>query len=293
MANIDFNHYKLTNKLDKFFFVEEKHIKDYKIDIRKLIEQMSFFKDISNDFKVSFNELFDIINYLNFPIRDLFEFSVFKTNSLMLIKKDGVYREKKKWSFGNQYIEKEYYDVYLRQNEYIHLWYNRVVMEFVEDKYSHIFSHKLFNEVVRKYPKDLEIKPNLKIKDITYNDKYSELTLNDIAELIHNPKEKDKKILKSKFQFYGYGDSVFYLSLGEVEVHNHKYPISLVIPYTTLVEKNWEALEEYMIHGVIKPNANFELGKDSNNWFHGKQKDNPYWEVYKKEIQTLKKLIFL
>ena len=98
-------------------------------------------------------------------------------------------------------------------------------------------------------------------------------------------------ILKSKFQFYGFGDSVFYLSLGEVEVHNHKYPISLVIPYTTLVEKNWEALEEYMIHGIIKPNANAELGRDTNNWFHGKQKDNPYWEVYKKEIQTLKKLI--
>lgn len=291
MATIDFNNYKLTNKLDKFFFVEEKHIKDYKIDIRKLIEQMSFFKDISNDFKVSFNELFDIVNYLNFPIRDLFEFSVYKTNSLMLIKKDGVYREKKKWSFGHQYMEKEYHDVYLRQNEYIHLWYNRVVMVFVEDKYSHIFSHKLFNEVVRKYPKDFEIKPHLKIKDITYNNDYSELTLNDIAELIHNPKEKNKKILKSKFQFYGYGDSVFYLSLGEVEVHNHNYPISLVIPYTTLVEKNWEALEEYMIHGIIKPNANFELGKDSNNWFHGKQKDNPYWEVYKKEIQTLKKLI--
>ena len=291
MANIDFNHYKLTNRLEKFFFVEEEHIKKYNIDIRKLIEQMSFFKNISNDFKVSFNELFDIINYLNFPIRDMFEFSVYKTNSLMLIKKDGVYREKKKWSFGNQYAEKEYHDVYLRQNEYIHLWYNRVVMVFVEDKYSHIFSHKLFNEVVRKYPKNLEIKPYLKIKDITYSNDYSELTLNDIAELIHNPKEKDKKILKSKFHFYGYGDSVFYLSLGEVEVHNHKYPISLVIPYTTLVEKNWEALEEYMIHGIIKPNANAELGRDTNNWFHGKQKDNPYWEVYKKEIQTLKKLI--
>ena len=103
----------------------------------------SFFKDISNDFKVSFNELFDIVNYLHIPIRDLFEFSVYKTNSLMLIKKDGVYREKKKWSFGNQYIEKEYHDVYLRQNEYIHLWYNRVVMVFVEDKYSHIFSNCL------------------------------------------------------------------------------------------------------------------------------------------------------
>ena len=108
MANIDFNHYNLTNKkLEKFFFLEEKNIlKKYKIDIRKLIEQMSFFKDISNDFKVSFNELFDIVNYLHIPIRDLFEFSVYKTNSLMLIKKDGVYREKKKWSFGNQYMEK-------------------------------------------------------------------------------------------------------------------------------------------------------------------------------------------
>ena len=112
MANIDFNHYELTNRLEKFFFVEEEHIKKYNIDIRKLIEQMSFFKDISNDFKVSFNELFDIVNYLHIPIRDLFEFSVYKTNSLMLIKKDGVYREKKKWSFGNQYIEKEYHDVY-------------------------------------------------------------------------------------------------------------------------------------------------------------------------------------
>ena len=63
MANIDFNNYKLTNRLEKFFFLEEEHIKKYNIDIRKLIEQMSFFKDISNDFKVSFNELFDIVNY--------------------------------------------------------------------------------------------------------------------------------------------------------------------------------------------------------------------------------------
>ena len=64
MANIDFNNYKLTNRLEKFFFVEEEHVKKYNIDIRKLIEQMSFFKDISNDFKVSlFTENGTLLRY--------------------------------------------------------------------------------------------------------------------------------------------------------------------------------------------------------------------------------------
>ena len=58
-----------------------------------------------------------------------------------------------------------------------------------------------------------------------------------------------------------------------------------------IITKDWSLIEEQNIYGIIKPNANAELGRDTNNWFHGKQKDNPYWEVYKKEIQTLKKLI--
>lgn len=282
--SIDFSHFKHSDRNETFFFFEEQHIEKYNINIVELLPKTRFFKELSDRFSVSYYELYDIVfNKLHLNVRNFFQFSL---NGLILIKKKALYKEK--WEKGE--CVKTFYDVYLSANEYSSLHYDNVATYILEEAYPTIFKNSLFKNHVRKYPNNIDIKPYYTIGDVSHNHEYDKLTMEDIVKLITNPNEVNALKEESKFSLYS-GIDFFFLKLGSIEVQGIKYDYSLYIPYNAIFNKDWSEIEKQFVTNIIKPNANEKLGKDSNNWFNGKQKDAPYWNMYYEQyIKPLKEL---
>jgi hypothetical protein len=114
--------------------------------------------------------------------------------------------------------------------------------------------------------------------------------MEDIVKLLTNPNEVNALKVVSKFSCSYYSEIIF-LKLESIDVQRKKFIYHLYIPRKAILEKDWSLIEDCEVYGIIRPNANEELGKDSNNWFNGKQKDSPYWNIYyEKYIKPLKEL---
>lgn len=283
---IDFNVFKHTDRNDSFFFVEEEDIKKYGLNIMELLPKMPFFINLSKDYGIDFNELYNIVFLkLHIQVRNIFEYRLH--NGILLIKKDGVYRTI--WEERRQ--KTIYEDVYIYENSYLSVCYNDIVMTYLKDKFPSIFNNSLFNETIRKYPNDIDIKPYYTISDVSHKHNLDDLTMEDIVKLLTNPNEVNALKVVSKFKCTYYNELIF-LKLGSIEVQRKEFGYHLYIPRKALLEKNWNLVEDCEVFSIIRPNANEKLGKDSNNWFNGKQKDAPYWGMYyEKYIKPLKELL--
>jgi len=273
---IDYSNLTKADGCKGYFFVDS--IEEYGIQFNEIMKRMSFFKEVCNTFNVTMEYLYGIIVKLNIPYRDMFEYTIYETNSLFLVENKAVYHLKRKKDYKMNF--REFYNVYVSQNQYIGLLYQDIANEIMNDKFSEMFNDEMFLKSVRKYPSDLKIDENMKVnffESINNSCSIRDLTLKDIVYLISKPNAIDDLKKETKFKFYQHGKDVCYLEMFDIEIHGHIYPISLSIPIKAIITKDWSLIEEQNIYGIIKPNANEKLGKDSNNFFNGKQKYNPYW----------------
>ena len=269
---IDYSKLTKADGCKGYYFVDS--IEEYGIQFNKIMKRMSFFKEVCNTFDVTMEYLHGIIVKLNIPYRDMFEYTINETNSLFLVENKAVYCLKRKKDL------REFYNVYVSQNQYIGLLYQDIANEIMNNKFSEMFNDEMFFKSVRKYPSDLKIDESMRVnffESINNSCLTRDLTLKDIAYLISNPNAIDDLKKETRFKFYHTGKDVCYLEMFDVEIHGRIYPISLYIPIKAIITKDWSLIEEEMMYGIIKPNANEKLGGDSNNFFNGKQKYNPYW----------------
>lgn len=273
---IDYSKFTNADGCKGYYFVDS--IEEYGIQFNKIMKRMSFFKEVCNTFNVTMEYLHGIIVKLNIPYRDMFDYTINETNSLFLVENKAVYHLKRKKDYKMNF--REFYNVYVSQNQYIGLLYQDIANEIMNDKFSEMFNDEMFLKSVRKYPSNLKIDENMKVnffESINNSCSTRDLTLKDIAYLISNQNAIDDLKKETKFKFYQHVKDVCYLEMFDIEIHGHIYPISLYIPIKAIITKDWSLIEEQNIYGIIKPNANEKLGEDSNNFFNGKQKYNPYW----------------
>ena len=283
---IDFNTFRHTDRNDKFFFVEEEDIKKYGLNIMELLPKMPFFINLSNDYGIDFKDLYNIVFLkLHIQVRNVFEYRIY--NGISLVKKNGVYRT----IWRNNRQETIYEDVYIYESTHLSVYYNNIVMTYLKDKFPSIFNNPLFNETIRKYPNDIDIKPYYTISDVSHHHNLDDLTMEDIVKLLTNPNEVNALKVVSKFNCSYYSELIF-LKLGSIEVQGKNFEYHLYIPRKAILEKDWSLVEDCEVYSIIKPNANEKMGKDPNNWFNGKQKYAPYWNMYYEQyIKPLKELL--
>ena len=97
----------------------------------------------------------------------------------------------------------------------------------------------------------------------------------------------NKRIKKIRYNIYStIPTNIIFLPVKSVEFDSHHYSISLYIPVKAIVENDFSLIEDCHVHSIIKPDA--VVGRETGNFFEGKQKDFPYWD--EPVIQDFKKL---
>jgi len=278
----NFETMKPTNR-NVTFYDSHNIVKRWGINLYEDKELLPTLVKLADDWKVKYNVIIEFIKK-NQLVCELFKYSIYKSSHTKLVAEKGVYEEKKVWKNGRQIITETYHNVYIKKNEYISLIVPKII-EFIIETYYPKFA---IYQKVKRFDKKIIIKPNMKIDDICREYRSYNLTANDIANLLNNPTYVNEHVNKLVYNIYGCGPDVIYFPLPSIEVHGHKYNKSLVIPREAIVNNDWSAVENYNLSSIIKPNANELLGRDKNNWFSGKQKDNPYWNC--KEMKMLKEI---
>lgn len=278
---VDYNNYKKADGKKSYFFVTD--VEDYGISLYDAVKKLKFFEVVCNRFDVSFDYVFDVVfNKLHILQRDLFEYNTCHSgNYIALADINAVYTEKRK----NGKLCKTYYNIYVLEHTYISTMFSEVAHYIMKDKYPTLMNDVMFKHSERKYPKDLNIRRDMKITDMDkvnlFND-IKNLTIDDIVLLSLFPNKIDDTKLVSDFKFYYIGgnsneNDCFFLKICDVENNGHKYEISLSIPYKALINKDFSLIEEEYTFSIIKSNGEF---------YSGSQKKFPYWKH--ERIQRLK-----
>lgn len=218
-------------------------------------------------------------------------------DEMTLIEKNVIYTEQ--YDKKAQKTITTRYDLYIGQNNYIHLTANDAVLELLMNhpKFKHIFTNKNFMELRRKYahlPDELVnlIKKDIQLSNIPNHYELLSLTPSDIVN-IYNGKE-DMTVIKSLFKVYteDYGKISLYLSLPDLYVASGvKYTQAVSIPFEAITTKDFSLVENCEVFSIPKPDMTEEGGRNHNNFFSGKQCEAPYWEANKITISLLKNCI--
>ena len=278
----NFETMKPTNR-NVTFYDSHNIVKRWGINLYEDKELLPTLVKLADDWKVKYNVIVEFIKK-NQLVYKLFQYSIYNSSHTKLVAEKGVYEEQKVWKNGRIIITQTYHNVYIEENEYISLIVPKII-EFIIATYYPKFA---IYQKVKRFDNKIIIKPNMKIDDICREYRGYNLTANDIVNLLNNPTYATEHVNKLVYNIYGCGADVIYYPLPSVEVHGHKYNMSLVIPREAIVNNDWSVVENYNLSSIIKPNANELLGRDKNNWFSGKQKDNPYWNC--KEMKMLKEI---
>ena len=236
---------------------------------------------LAEDWGVKYENIIAFIKVNNL-IKDCFMYSLYGGEHSRMVAENGVYSEKRKWSYGTYTIQKTYHNVYIKENTYIHLIFPKIIECIITTYYPKFAIY----EDSPRFDTKISIKPNTSIAEIERDYRDCKLTALDIVKLLDNPKYSVEKIKKLKYNIYSDGNIIYY-PITSLMIHGHKYDISLYIPREAIVNDDWSIVENQKMFGVIKPNANELLGRDKNNWFEGLQKDSPYFNH--KEVKTIKK----
>lgn len=236
---------------------------------------------LANDWGVEYANIIAFIDANNL-LKNCFMYSLYGGEHSRMVVENGVYSEKRKWSYGSYTIQKTYYNVYIKENTYIHLMFPKII-EYIITTYYPKFA---IYEDIPRFDKQIKIKPNTSIEDIEREYRDCKLTALDIVKLLDNPNYSVEKVKKLKYHIYGDSDVIHY-PLTSMLIHGHKYDISLYIPREAIVKDDWSLVENKRIFSIIKPTANELLGKDKDNWFEGLQKDSPYFNH--EDVERVKK----
>lgn len=236
---------------------------------------------LANDWGVEYENIIAFIKANNL-VKDCFMYSLYGGEHARMVAENGVYSEKRKWSYGSYTITKTYHNVYIRENSYTHLIFPKIIEHIITTYYPKFAIY----EDVPRFDKQIKIEPNTSLTEIKREYGEYDLTALDIVKLLNNPNYSTETIKKLKYEIYGDGDIIYY-PITSLMIHGRKYNISLYIPRKAIIDDDWSIVENQQMFSIIKPNANELLGRDKNNWFKGLQKDSPYFNH--KEVETIKK----
>lgn len=267
-----------------YYFVEdvEKHF-----PLLDMMKKTKFFNELSNVLHVTIEDLYHVVNELQIPHKSMFSYEkgtfVSKDNGFPILLEENTYY---KWVEKDGYAQKKYVNTYLVENQFITLLAEKIIFCILSRQFKDFFDNELMCKIVRKYPSDLNITPSMQISDIPFE--LSHLTCADIANLLINKDAANDIKRVTKCHIYGSNLSCFYVELPSIIVHGVEYTKSLTIPYESLYNGDWGMVENVNIISDIYPNANEKLGQDYNNWYHGKQKDAPLFQMDEvKQIEEL------
>lgn len=249
-----------------------------------LIEEKNLLPSVvklANDWGVEYEKIIAFIK-ANKLVKDCFMYSLYGGEHSRMVAERGVFSEKRQWSYGTYTIQKNYHNVYIRENTYIHLMFPKIIEHIITTYYPKFAIY----EDVPRFDKQIKIKPQTSITEIKREYAEYDLTALDIVKLLNNPNYSTETVKRLKYKIYSDGDTIYY-PITSLMIHGHKYDISLYVPREAIINDDWSLVEKQKMSGIIKPNANELLGKDKNNWFEGLQKDSPYFNH--KEVETIKK----
>jgi hypothetical protein len=238
---------------------------------------------LADDWGVKYSTIIAYIKDNNL-VKDLFSYTLCGGSpSAKKVAEKAVYEEKSRWCFGIRSVEKIYHDVYVIESKYIHLIFPKIIEYIIINYYPQfaIYASK------SRFKKEIKISPKMTIAEIERDYHDCNLTAKDIADLLKCPTFSTEKVNKLAYNIYSDGEDIYY-PLPHVMVHGHKYDMSLSIPREAIVKNDWSIVEDKFVFSIIKPNADSLLGRNPNNWYHGKQKDSPYFNC--EEVAKIKSL---
>jgi hypothetical protein len=238
---------------------------------------------LADDWGVEYSTIIAYIKDNNL-VQDLFRYTLWGGSpSAKKVAEKAVYEENVRWHFGQRSVKKIYHDVYVIESSFIHLIFPKIIEYIIINFYPQfaIYSKE------SRFKKEIKISPKMTIAEIERDYHDCNLTAKDIAELLNCPTFSTEKDNKLAYNIYSDGEDIYY-PLPSVMVQGHIYDISLSIPREAIVKNDWGIVEDKFVFSIIKPDADEQLGKNSNNWFQGKQKDSPYFNI--EEVAKIKSL---
>jgi hypothetical protein len=257
--------WKPTKSSDSFFLSSD-IVEKYKINLYEEKELVPTLVKLSEDWNVPYNKVIDFV-IDNKLYTELFSYTTNRFGKL--VAERGIYTKNWVRHYGGGDYVTTFYDVYVCENQYFSLQIPKIVEWIITEYYPFC---AIFEDATPYEGIEFDEKMRLDDFERKYWEKH--LTLGDVINIFKNPNMVKKQL---RYKLYGNCDLIF-LPITIQNLHGHKYDISLYIPREAIVKKDWSFVENQRLYSIIKPNANAELGKDKNNWFDGKQKDNPYWD---------------
>lgn len=265
---INLINYKYTNSHDiNVYFVNCDEI-PYKR--RQLLSEFDTFTKFMERFNCSFDELCEILDMYGIQDKDLFEYTITKTN--YLIATDYIYTSKYERVGWTCREKKTYYNVYLTVNQFASLSLNIVTTEIIKRRFPYLLLppftsvEKRFKENIKDLPKTLRAK----VRDIDHSIMYdNDLTIGDLIKLYTEENYANSEVEKPLFATYSDGGDIF------ITIDKDKGGWSLGLTYEMLSKKDWKAIEDRHVFSICLYNEKGEQIK--GKWFEGKQKDAPYF----------------
>ena len=250
---IRLKNYKSEVKGELFSFVEISKLNN----VTETSAALHFFADFIEMLNITAEDFVRLKNVLAIQDKDLYDYSVFNEYGI-LIAKDGVSTIKHE-KIGGRYVSRTiFYDVYLIKNEYCSVALNKMVAQFVKEKYPKLFQGNFvtiedrFSENI----KNIDFSPNMRINDLSLSLGIDDLTIEDLTKIMSDENYINSKVWKTKVDFYyNYNEVQCFLSLEEN---------SLFFKLKDLINKDWKAIED----ADVWVNKNYEGMK---------QKDRDYF----------------
>ena len=249
---------------------------------RQLLSEMSTYTKFMELFDCSLDELCEILDAYGVQDKDLFEYTITKTN--YLIATDYIYTTKEIRQ-GYTYREiKTYHNIYLCCNQFASLVLNKVARELVKRRFPYLTlppfttMEKRFTENIKDLPKTLRAK----VKDIDHSILFdNDLTIGDLIKLYTEDNYANSEVEKPLFATYSDGSDIF------ITIDKNKGGWTLGLKFKDLVNKDWKAIEDRHVFSICLYDKRGEQIK--GKWFEGKQKDAPYFkyplvEEFKKKM---------
>lgn len=252
---IGLKNYKSEVKGEPFTFVDISKLND----ITEVSAAKHFFADFIEMLNITAEDFVRLKNVLAIQDKDLYDFSLFKGKYSILIAKDGVSTTKQEKISGRYVSRTILYDVYLNINGYRSFALNKMIEQFVKEKYPKLFKGNFvtiedrFSENIR----NIDFSPNMNINDLSLSLGIDDLTIEDLTKIMSDENYINSKVWKTKVNFYYDHNNVVqcFLSLEEN---------SLFFKLKDLINKDWKAIED----ADIWVNKNYEGMK---------QKDRDYF----------------
>ena len=254
------------NDID-FYFVDLSQTKYKRED---LVSAFPTFTEFMKRFNVGVKELCELFDKYGVNDKDLFEYTIIKND--FIVCEDGVFTEKWKTNgYGYTKLERVFYNVYVRANQYVSLILNKVAKDLVIKNFPFLISEpfvrmtKRFTDDINRLPKTLNAEIDSIENNILFNNK---LTIGDLIKLYTDEAYKDSYVAKPIWTVYS--DGSIYINTDE-----DRSGYSLCTTFNELKNGDWKAIENHEVFSICLYDDNGKLVK--GKWYEGLQKDAPYF----------------